>query len=125
MNQKRLEATAKVSLGMPSIGDVGCVVFQVIADGGGWSGSAVPKIRVGGTTPTTGAPLPDAALTTVPYYNVATKAKVAAGTGITGAGIYAIETPGLEAVLDYTHTSGGATVYANPLDYPLQLLGTA
>lgn len=124
MYQKRLEATGKVSLGMPSIGVVGCHVIQVVADGGGWSGSAVVKIRVGGPIPTGGAPIPDASLATVPYYNVATKAKVAAGTAITAAGIYAIEAPGLEVVLDYTHTSGGATVSGNPLDYPLQLLNT-
>jgi hypothetical protein len=121
---KDLQATAFVSLGMPSVGVVGCVVIQVVPDAGGWSGSAVVNIRVGGARPD-GTPIPNAALATVPYYNVATKAKVVAGTAITAAGIYAIEAPGLEVVLNYTHTSGSAVIYGNPLDYPLQLLNTA
>lgn len=123
MFQKALNASGNVSLGMPTVGTVGCVVIHVV-DLGSWSGSAVVKIRVGGER-SDGTPIPDAQLVTVPYYNVATKAKVAAATAITAAGIYAIEAPGLEVVLVYTHTAGAAAVYGNPLDYPLQLLNTA
>lgn len=124
MYQKRLEASGNVSLGMPTVGTVGCHVFQVIADAGGWSGSALVKGRVGGSR-LDGTPIPDANLTGLIYYNVATKVKVVAATAITAAGIYAVEAPGIEVVLVYTHTSGGATVDGAPLDYPLQLLNTA
>ena len=124
MFQKDLNATGVVSLGMPTIGTVGCVVFQVVAASGGWSGTALVKGRVGGAIPGTGATIPNTSLTGLICYNVATKAAVAAATGITAAGIYAVEAPGLEIVLDYTHTSGSALVYGVPLDYPLELLNT-
>lgn len=124
MFQKSLQATGKVSLGMPTVGTVGCVVFQV-QDLGSWSGSALVKGRVGGPLVGSGSPINDTELIGLIYYNVATKTKVVAATAITAEGIYAVEAPGLEIVLDYTHTAGSAAVYGVPLDYALQLLNTA
>ena len=108
MIQKALQSTGIVSLGFPSNAAVGIVVFQVI--GATWSGSAVVKIREGGARARPGTPVPVANLVTTQYANWGTATIVAAGSPITTDGIYAVLAPGVEVVLDYTHTSGQAAL---------------
>jgi hypothetical protein len=103
---KKLNATAKISLGDASQYSVGRIVFQIVDDGS-MSTSAVVKARVLG--------LADAELIAVPYTNRATGATVAASTAITAEGLYEVDAAGVEIVLDNTYTSGAGTVHYVPV----------
>lgn len=95
----------QLSLGDVSETTVARVVVQVV--GAGWTGGLTPKARVkdGSAAP----------LVNVPYTNVGTNAPVAAGAAISADGIYEIDAPGREVVLDHAWTAGSVTIYSRGL----------
>lgn len=121
MPQNTLNATAKVSLGTASPYLSGAIIFQVVIPSAA-SISAVPKVRAGGPfVQSTGADggVPDAKLVGIRYWNVGTSTLVAAGTAITGEGVFVANLPpGAELVLDNTYVSGAANVYYTPGETP-------
>lgn len=105
MQTRELKATGQLQLGEGSDSTVGRVVFQ-IEDVDTWDGSAVVKGRV---------PRSDAPLVDLPFTQYSDNSEQPAGTAITGPGIYAVDLPGVEVVLEYTHVDGRAKVHAIPL----------
>lgn len=113
MEAKKLTATGVIGLGDASPAIVGRQVFQVV-DGGSWSGSIVVKARIAGGSKSAPA-LTNSNNVSVPYINRNdTATLIAAGTAITSAGIYEVESTGVEIYLDYTHTGGTGLVYPIP-----------
>lgn len=92
-----LDTTGAFNLGDAAIGAVGSWVLQV---SGTFSGSLVLRKKV------IGSRVAAASAPTTYYENFATGAAVAAGTAITGAGLFKVPCDGCVLVLDYTATSG-------------------
>jgi hypothetical protein len=92
-----LDTTGQLNLGDAALGAVGSWVLQV---SGTFSGSLVLRKKVIGSI------VADASAPTTHYENSATNAAVAAGTAITGAGLFKVPCDGCVLILDYTATSG-------------------
>lgn len=102
----RLDTTGTLSLGNADEGLVGTWVLQV---SGTFSGSLVLRKKVWRST------VANASAATTIYQNFASGSDVAAGTAITGAGLFKVLCDGCELVLDYTATSGTMVIECIPL----------
>lgn len=102
----RLDTDGQVNLGEAAEGAVGSWVLQV---SGTFSGSLTlrKKIRRGTVA--------DGSAATTYYENFATGVSVAAGTAITGAGLFKVPCDGCDLILDYDATSGEMIVECVPL----------
>jgi hypothetical protein len=92
-----LDTTGTVGLGEAALGAVGSWVLQI---SGTFSGSLVLRKKV------IGSAVADASAPTAYYENHATGVAVAAGTAITGAGLFKVPCDGCVLILDYTAASG-------------------
>jgi hypothetical protein len=92
-----LDTTGQLNMGDAALGAVGSWVLQV---SGTFSGSLVLRKKVIGSI------VADASAPTTHYENSATNVAVAAGTAITGAGLFKVPCDGCVLILDYTATSG-------------------
>lgn len=96
--------------------DVSSIIFQT--RGNTWTGGLTIQARVrgGGSgvfTTSAGVTLTQQTVmpyTSIPYQNLLTLADVAAGTAITGDGLWAIRADGLEVQLVHAWTSGSVDV---------------
>ena len=92
-----LDTTGTVNVGDAAIGAVGSWVLQI---SGTFSGSLTLRKKVIGSV------VADGSAPTAYYENHATGVAVAAGTAITGAGLFKVPCDGCVLILDYTATSG-------------------
>ncbi|OQW37061.1 MAG: hypothetical protein A4C66_03245 [Nitrospira sp. HN-bin3] len=82
---------------------IGSVVLHV--EGTAWTGAITPKVRL------VGAVEASMGWVNCGYTNLATMADVAAGTAITGTGMYSVRLDhGMELAMDYADTSGSVKV---------------
>lgn len=97
-------------IGNAAEGVVGRFLLHIVAAGGGWSGSVTVKGRAKGS---------GAAFLAIPYKRRYVGGAVSDDTtvsaAITGTAIIDVDAAGLDVSLEYTHTSGSATVNAVPL----------
>jgi len=94
-----IDTTADFNIGNTASNSIGSVVIQTT--GTGWTGTVTPKGRL----------LGDSAWVSLAYYNFATAADVAAGTNITGDGLFSIRADhGMEIQLSTTTSAGSVIV---------------
>lgn len=88
------------------------LIFSVV--GATWTGTikAAARIRGRGKAGDSTYPI------YLPILNLSTGAVVAAGTGVSADGIYAIATNGMEVRLEHTRAAGSVTVYGNMAELP-------
>lgn len=104
LNSSTTENSNPVDLGVAASGKL---ILDVV-DAGAWSGTLKVAGRARGRGGATFS-------TYLPLVNLNTGAAIAAGTGITAAGLYSVDISGLEVRVEHTWTAGSVSVYGEPV----------